>query len=131
MRSNFFSRNVRNSYFKKNHQLFLRAGQIRSIGSGTHPWAGRERRVLLHYLRGNSPDKITTKRVLIDGKETGIDHLDWIFTEVARLRVDDDTVLTEEILKRVKQFNYVPTKKTAEYGTGLLAGYKKFLAETR
>ena len=29
-----------------------------------------------------SPGRITTKRVLIDGKETGIDHLDWIFGEV-------------------------------------------------
>jgi hypothetical protein len=78
---------------------------------------------------GIPPDKITTKRVLIDGKETGIDHLDWIFGEVAKLAVENDTVLSEEILKRVKQFNYVPTKKTAEYGTGLLAAYRKFCKE--
>jgi hypothetical protein len=78
---------------------------------------------------GIPPDKITTKRVLIDGKETGIDHLDWIFGEVNKLAVDNDDALTEEILKRVKQFNYVPTKKTAEYGDGLLAAYKKFRAE--
>jgi hypothetical protein len=78
---------------------------------------------------GIPPDKITTKRVLIDGKETGIDHLDWIFDEVVKLAVDNDTDLTEEILKRVKQFNYVPTKKTAEYGAGLLAAYKKFRDE--
>jgi hypothetical protein len=73
---------------------------------------------------GIPPDKITTKRVLIDGKETGIDHLDWIFGEVAKLTVDNDAAITEEILKRVKQFNYVPTKKTKEYGAGLLAAYK-------
>jgi hypothetical protein len=79
---------------------------------------------------GIPPDKITTKRVVIDGKETGIDHLDWIFNEVARLTVDNDTTITEEILKRVKQFNYVPTKKTAEYGAGLLAAYKKFRTES-
>jgi hypothetical protein len=78
---------------------------------------------------GIPPDRITTKRVLIDGKETGIDHLDWIFKEVAKLAVDEDTALTDEILKRVKQFNYVPTKKTPEYGAGLLAAYKKFRAE--
>jgi hypothetical protein len=75
---------------------------------------------------GIPPDKITTKRVLIDGKETGIDHLEWIFSEVAKIAVDNDTALTEEILKRVKQFNYVPTRKTGEYGAGLLAAYKKF-----
>jgi hypothetical protein len=78
---------------------------------------------------GIPPDRITTKRVLIDGKETGIDHLDWIFGEVARLAVENDVAVTEEILKRVKQFNYVPTKKTAEYGAGLLAAYKKFRSE--
>jgi hypothetical protein len=74
---------------------------------------------------GIPPDKITTRRVLIDGKETGIDHLDWIFDEVKKLRVDNDTVITEEIIRRVKQFNYIPTKKSQEYAVGLLAEYKK------
>jgi hypothetical protein len=78
---------------------------------------------------GIPPDKITTKRVLIDGKETGIDHLDWILAEVKKLAVDDDAIIREEIVRRVKQFNYVPTKKTTEYGTGLLAAYKKFREE--
>ncbi|MDD4137011.1 MAG: NAC family transcription factor [Methanoregula sp.] len=76
---------------------------------------------------GIPPDRITTKRVLIDGKETGIDHLDWIFDEVKKLEVRSDALLAEEILKRVKQFNYVPTKKTDEYMAGLLAAYRKFL----
>jgi hypothetical protein len=74
---------------------------------------------------GIPPDKITTKRVLIDGKETGIDHLDWIFEEVNKLQPPDDAALTEELMKRVKEFNYVPTKKSAEYEAALLAEYKK------
>jgi hypothetical protein len=74
---------------------------------------------------GIPPDKITTKRVIIDGKETGIDHLDWIFDEVEKLRIADDTLITDELMKRVKQFNYVPTKKSTEYGVALLAEYKK------
>jgi hypothetical protein len=76
---------------------------------------------------GIPPDRITTKRVLIDGKETGIDHLDWIFDEVKKLGIVNDAVLSEEILKRVKQFNYVPTKKMDEYAAGLLAEYKRVL----
>jgi hypothetical protein len=59
--------------------------------------------------------KITTKRVLIVGKETGIDHLDWIYDEVTRLRINDDALLTTEIMKRVQEFNYVPTKKGGIY----------------
>jgi len=74
---------------------------------------------------GIPPDRITTKRVLIDGKETGIDHLDWIFAEVRKLEITNDTRLAEEILKRVQQFNYVPTKKTDVYAAGLLAEYRK------
>jgi len=78
---------------------------------------------------GIPPDRITTKRVLIDGKETGIDHLDWIFDEVKKLNIGNDAVLSEEILRRVKQFNYVPTKKADQYAAGLLAEYKRDLGK--
>ena len=74
---------------------------------------------------GIPPDKITTKRILIDGKETGIDHLDWIFDEVKKLTLTDDAVITAELLKRVKEFNYVPTKKNDVYAAALLVEYKK------
>jgi len=74
---------------------------------------------------GIPPDKITTKRILIDGRETGIDHLDWIFDEVKKLTLADDTAIAEALIKRVKDFNYVPTKKTDIYTTALLAEYKK------
>ena len=74
---------------------------------------------------GIPPDKITTKRVLIDGKETGIDHLDWIFGEVNKLNLEDDAAIADELMKRVKEFNYVPTKKTDVYTWALLAEFKK------
>ena len=76
---------------------------------------------------GIPPDKITTKRVLIDGKETGIDHLDFVFDEVKKLRLDNNAAIAEEILKRVKVFNSVPTKKTSEYSDALLAEYRKVI----
>jgi len=78
---------------------------------------------------GVPPDRITTKQVLIDGKATGIDHLDWIFSEVKKLGTANDTRLAEEILIRVQQFNYVPTKKKDVYAAGLLAAYKESLAK--
>ncbi|MFA5348457.1 MAG: NAC family transcription factor [Methanoregula sp.] len=77
---------------------------------------------------GIPPDKITTKRVIIDGKETGIDHLDWIFDEVNKIRPPDDATLTDELMKRVKEFNYVPTKKNSVYAEAILAEYKKTAA---
>jgi hypothetical protein len=73
---------------------------------------------------GIPPDKIKTKQIPIDGKETGIDQLDWIIAEVKKLNLSDDTVITEELLKRTKALNYVPTKKTKEYSEALLREYK-------
>jgi hypothetical protein len=74
---------------------------------------------------GIPPDKINIKQILVEGKATGIDKLDWILAEVKKLRLSDDTVITEELLKRTKALNYVPTKKSKEYGDALLSEYKK------
>ena len=74
---------------------------------------------------GIPPDKITIRQILVDGKETGIDQLDWIITEVRKLNLSDDAIITEELLKRTKALNYVPTKKTREYGVALLSAYKQ------
>jgi len=73
---------------------------------------------------GIPPDKITIKRILVDGKGTGIDKLGWIIAEVRKLNLSDDTAITEELLKRTKALNYVPTKKAKEYGEALLREYK-------
>jgi hypothetical protein len=76
---------------------------------------------------GIPPDKIKTKQVLIDGKETGIDQLDWILAEVKKLNLSDDNAITEELLKRTMALNYVPTKKKVEYGAALLGEYRRFI----
>jgi hypothetical protein len=76
---------------------------------------------------GIPPDKIKTKMIFVEGKETGIDQLDWIVTEVRNLRLSDDAAITEELLKRTQALNYVPTKKKEAYGAALLAEYRKFL----
>jgi hypothetical protein len=79
---------------------------------------------------GIPPDKIKTKKVLIDGKETGIDQLDWILAEVKKLKLADDNAITEELLKRTMALNYVPTKKKEVYGVALLAEYKRCIKPT-
>ena len=74
---------------------------------------------------GIPPDKITIRQILVDGKATGIDKLDWILAEVRKLNLSNDTIITEELLKRTRVLNYVPTKKSKEYGEALLLEYKK------
>jgi hypothetical protein len=74
---------------------------------------------------GIRPDRITTRMIPVEGKETGIDHLDFIMSEVKILNLSGDDDLIREIMKRVRAFNYVPTKKSALYEEALLREYRK------
>ena len=78
---------------------------------------------------GISPDQVKIKKIVIDGKETGIDRLDWILLDVANLNLTDDDTITDEIVQRVRRFNFIPTKKLAEYRKALLTEYR-FAAPT-
>lgn len=73
---------------------------------------------------GIPPDQIKIKKIPIDGKETGIDRLDWILLDVYGLNLRNDEAITDELVKRVRQFNYIPTKKMAEYRGALLRQFK-------
>lgn len=72
---------------------------------------------------GIPPDQIKIKKIVIDGKETGIDRLDWILLDVYGLGLHNEDAITDELVKRVMKFNYIPTKKMAEYRTALLREY--------
>jgi hypothetical protein len=74
---------------------------------------------------GIPPDKITTRRIMVDGRETGIDQLDWIIDEVKKLNLSDSSEIGEELLKRTRKLNYVPTKKMEEYRAALLDEFLK------
>jgi hypothetical protein len=81
---------------------------------------------------GIPPDQIKIKRIPIEGKDTGIDRLDWILQDVAKLNLVNENEITDELVKRVLQFNYIPTKKMTEYREALLRQYRMLSAgETR
>jgi hypothetical protein len=80
---------------------------------------------------GIPPDQIKIKKIPIEGKETGIDRLDWILLDVASLNLISDEAITTEIVRRVQQFNYIPTKKMAEYKKALLREYKTMAPDER
>jgi hypothetical protein len=73
---------------------------------------------------GIPPDQIKIKKIQIDGKETGIDRLDWILQDVLALGLADEERITDEIVKRLQQFNYIPGKKMTEYREALLREYR-------
>ena len=80
---------------------------------------------------GIPPDQIKIRKIPIDGKETGIDRLDWILLDVANLNLTSDETITLEIIRRVQQFNYIPTKKMTEYKKALLREYKTMAPDER
>ena len=73
---------------------------------------------------GIPPDQIKIRKITIDGKETGIDRLDWILLDVYRRKFQNDETITDELVKRVRQFNYIPTRKMAEYRAALLREFR-------
>ncbi|HTY51885.1 MAG TPA: NAC family transcription factor [Methanomicrobiales archaeon] len=73
---------------------------------------------------GIPPDQIKIKKIPIDGKETGIDRLDWILQDVLALQLTDEEQIVNELVKRVKQFNFIPSLKSAEYRKALLREYR-------
>ena len=73
---------------------------------------------------GIPPDQVKIKKIEVDGKEIGIDRLDWILLDVYRRKYSGDAAITDELIKRVGQFNYIPTKKMAEYRAALLREYR-------
>lgn len=73
---------------------------------------------------GIPPDQIKIKRIAIEGKDTGIDRLDWILQEVANLHLSRDDEIADELVKRVLQFNYIPSKKMPEYREALLREFR-------
>jgi hypothetical protein len=77
---------------------------------------------------GIPPDQIKIKKIPIDGKETGIDRLDWILLDVAALNLTDEEQITDEIVKRVRKFNFIPSRKEAEYRKALLREYRMLIA---
>jgi len=75
---------------------------------------------------GIPPDQIRIRKIPIGEKETGIDRPDWILHDVARLNLSDDTAITNELVRRVRQFNDIPTRKMKEYREALLREFRMF-----
>jgi hypothetical protein len=73
---------------------------------------------------GISPGKVTTKKIEIGGTEIGINKLDDILGEVRALGLGDERSIAEALLRAARKYNYVPTKRSAEYSEALLRAYK-------
>lgn len=74
---------------------------------------------------GIVPGAIQMQQILVDGKATAINQLDFIIDEVKKLGNLSNAEIKAEILKRAKVLNYIPTKKEDAYADALLEAFKK------
>jgi len=61
----------------------------------------------------------------VNGKPTGINQLEFILDEVAVLNLHSDQDIRNELVKRAKVINYIPTKLTDNYADALLRVFKE------
>jgi hypothetical protein len=66
-----------------------------------------------------------TRKILVDGKQVGINEIDEIFSQVRPLGLRDDDAIADELISRVKQSDFVPAGKERAYRAALLDEFKK------
>lgn len=72
---------------------------------------------------GIIPQDTKIGSIEVNGKSTGINQLDFILDEVAALHLQSDHDIRNELVKRAKVLNYIPTKMTDVYADALFVVY--------
>ncbi|HUU76405.1 MAG TPA: hypothetical protein VMW63_10020 [Methanoregulaceae archaeon] len=65
------------------------------------------------------------RRIDVDGVVVGIAMLDRVITDVREMSLIDKKRIAEELLKRVKIYNYVPRSAEEKYMKALMIEYEK------
>jgi hypothetical protein len=68
---------------------------------------------------------------LADGFHVGIANLDGILKDVADLKLTDDKAIKNELLTRVKNYNYVPPNDDYYYSQALMNEYRKQFGKSK
>jgi hypothetical protein len=73
---------------------------------------------------GVVPGAVKIRRILVDGKEVGIDRPDGILDEVIGMGLPGEARVDEELLSRVGTSSYIPSLKADAYATAILEEYR-------
>jgi hypothetical protein len=65
------------------------------------------------------------RQIDIDGHQIGLAMLDAVLDEVLHLDLPDEGSIGDELLRRVKIYNYIPPGAEAGYRRALLAEYRR------
>jgi hypothetical protein len=66
-----------------------------------------------------------TATLSVGGKDVGISCLDDVMNEVLSLNIENEVDIKRELLTRIKERDFVPSKAEEEYSEALLNEYKK------
>jgi hypothetical protein len=78
---------------------------------------------------GIIPQDTKIGSIEVNGKATGINQLDFILDEVAALHLQSDRDTRNELVKRARVLNYIPTKMTEMYADALFRVYQERLQQ--
>ena len=65
-----------------------------------------------------------TRQLMIDGQMIGISKLDVVISEVLKLNLKDELEIKNELLKRIKIHNYIPSSSEIKYMEAIFNEYK-------
>jgi hypothetical protein len=68
----------------------------------------------------------SVKQVEVNGATVGLSMLDLVFAEVQELGLADDTAVQEELIRRVRVYNYVPHSAAGCYAAAVYREYVKW-----
>jgi hypothetical protein len=66
-----------------------------------------------------------TRQLTVAGKTVGITGLDTAFAAVQARGLTGDAAISVELMRRIRENNYIPPAIADEYAAALLAEYKK------
>jgi len=66
------------------------------------------------------------KKIKVGSVEVGLIGLDMIFEEVRGLEIGDSNLIKEELLKRVKSYNWIPESRENKFARAIFKAYRSF-----
>jgi len=69
------------------------------------------------------------KRIFLDGTPIGISRFDEIIKEVASLDLEDEVQIKNELIVRIKKYNYVPSTAEEDYAEAAFEVYQATLGK--
>jgi hypothetical protein len=71
----------------------------------------------------------STRQLTVAGKQVGITGLEAAFAAVQARGLTGDAAISTELMRRIRENNYIPPAFTDEYAAAVLAEYKKAVAK--